>query len=618
MLGYLKKILYVLPASNFHLLLAAFVFILTSGVEALGIGILGPFIALASDFDMIERTPLLSQLRDSLGIAQESHFVALVGLMAVLIFLLRTLIVGGTQIFIARFSNQQQRALIIKMARGYLEAPYIYHISKNTSAIIDRLIEIANTFSTLVFMPLLIALANTFLFIALFCLLCFTSLPMVIALLATLLPILLFFNSLASKVRGWGRQMRESKADIIQIVNHAFGSVKETKVIGCENYFENQIIYQAEKLEKVQRTFVAFKLLPRFFMESILVIIVVAIICFSVLINEEGIAETTSVLGIFTLAALRLLPAINNIVISITQIRASSFTLNQIHYELSELDSLRYRTEADRQQKASVLERKPMPDTKFNAGLNTIQEAGVSNTFRFDKQIRLEGITYHYPNSDKPVISDLSLTISKGDSIAFIGKSGAGKTTLVDILLGLLIPQSGDLMVDNDSIYQNLRAWKDLIAYIPQSIFLTDESIEKNIAFGVPEHLIDRKKISEAIEVAQLTEVINALPNGLSTLVGERGILLSGGQRQRVGIARAIYHDRQILVLDEATAALDNETEKLVTDSIASLSSSSRLTLITIAHRLTTIKNCDKIYMLDAGEVVKSGNYKEVVENVRT
>ncbi|MEO0376423.1 MAG: ATP-binding cassette domain-containing protein, partial [Cyanobacteria bacterium P01_A01_bin.17] len=206
----------------------------------------------------------------------------------------------------------------------------------------------------------------------------------------------------------------------------------------------------------------------------------------------------------------------------------------------------------------------------------------------------------------------------KGDSIAFIGKSGAGKTTLVDILLGLLIPQSGDLMVDGSSIYQNLRAWKDLIAYIPQSIFLTDESIEKNIAFGVPEHLIDHKKISEAIEVAQLTEVINALPNGLSTLVGERGILLSGGQRQRVGIARAIYHDRQILVLDEATAALDNETEKLVTDSIASLSSSSRLTLITIAHRLTTIKNCDKIYMLDAGKVVKSGNYEEVVENVRT
>lgn len=612
MLGYLKKLLYVLPASNFHLLLAAFIFVFTSCIEALGIGILGPFIALASDFDMIERTPLLSQLQDFLGITQDSHFVALVGLMAVLVFLLRTLVVGGTQVFIAKFSNQQQRALIIKMARGYLEAPYIYHVNKNTSAIIDRLIEIANTFSTLVFMPLLVALANAFLFIALFGLLCFTSLPMVVALSATLLPILLFFNSLASKVREWGKQMRESKADIIQIVNHAFGSVKETKVIGCENYFENQIIYQAEKLERVQRTFVTFKLLPRFLMESILVIIVVAIICFSVLINEGGVAETTSVLGIFTLAALRLLPAVNNIVISITQIRASSFTLNQIHYELSELDSIRYSAEADRQKTLPSLSHTPISKSSVDAS----QSQEDVSSFCFNRQIRLESITYHYPNSAKPVVSSLSLTINKGDSIAFIGKSGAGKTTLVDILLGLLIPQSGDLLVDDKSAYDNLRAWKDLIAYIPQSIFLTDESIEKNIAFGVPEHLIDHKKVSEAIEVAQLTEVIEALPHGLSTLVGERGILLSGGQRQRVGIARAIYHDRQILVLDEATAALDNETEKLVTDSIASLSSSSRLTLITIAHRLTTIENCDRIYMLDAGKIVKSGNYKEVVEDI--
>jgi ATP-binding cassette, subfamily B, bacterial PglK len=615
MLKYFRKVLYVLPANNLRLLFAAFIFILTSCVEAVGIGILGPFIALASDFSMIERTPFLSQTRDLLGINKDSQFVAFVGLVAVLIFLLRTLIVGGTQIFIARFSNQQQKALIITMARGYLEAPYIYHISKNTSVIVDRLIEIANTFATLVFMPLLIALANIFLFVSLFALLCFTSLPMVVALMATLLPILIFFNSLASKVKRWGRQMRESKADIIQIVNHAFGSVKETKVIGCESYFENQIIFQAEKLERVESTFVAFKLLPRFFMESVLVIIVVAIICFSLLINDGGIAGTTSILGIFTLAALRLLPAVNNIIISITQIRASSFTLDQIHYELSELESLKKNLDFAQEQALSPSGSCISTlDSRSNGKANL--NGNGSRCLSFSKQIELQGITYKYPNSSTSVISDLSLSISKGDSIAFIGKSGAGKTTLVDILLGLLIPQAGDLMVDGQSVYQDLRAWKNLIAYIPQSIFLTDESIEKNIAFGVPNDLIDHEKVSKAISIAQLTEVVEALPNGLSTLVGERGILLSGGQRQRVGIARAIYHDRQILVLDEATAALDNETEKLVTDSIASLSLSNKLTLIVIAHRLTTIKDCDKVYMLSDGKIVKSGQYKEVVNSL--
>ncbi len=607
--------MYVLPAKKIHLLFAAFVFVLTSCVEAIGIGVLGPFIALASDFSIIGQTPWLSQFRELSGIEKDSQFVAFVGLMAVLVFLVRTLIVGGTQIFIARFSNQQQRALIVKMANGYLEAPYIYHINKNTSAIIDRLIEIANTFSTLIFMPLLIALANIFLFVALFSLLCFTSLPMVVALLAALLPILLFFNSLASRVRGWGQQMRESKADIIQIVNHAFGSVKETKVIGCENYFESQIVHQAEKLEKVQRTFIAFKLLPRFFMESILVIIVVAIICFSILISEEGIAETTSILGIFTLAALRLLPAVNNIIISITQIRASSFTLNQIYHELSELESLRdaYSVNEDQAASSSL-------DPSFSSREKTIHpQVGLhSQSLNYEKKIKLAGITYQYPNSSKNVVSNLSLEIYKGESIAFIGKSGAGKTTLVDILLGLLVPQDGDLLVDGTSIYQDLRAWKNLIAYIPQSIFLTDESIEKNIAFGVPEELINHQKVSDAVKVAQLSDVIDHLPDGLSTLVGERGVLLSGGQRQRVGIARAIYHDRQILVLDEATAALDNETEKLVTDSIASLSSSSKLTLITIAHRLTTIRDCDKVYLLSDGEILKSGNYMEVVETLNS
>lgn len=607
MTKYFSKLLFILPASNRQLSFAALIFIFTSCIEALGIGIVGPFIALASDFSTIESNPWLASIYKLLGVQQENQFVAIVGLFAVSIFLLKSIAAWSTQVFITRFSDRQQRLLITKMANGYIKAPYVYHITKNSSSIIDRLIEVANTFSNTIFMPLLTTLANIFLFFALFTLLCFTSLPVMVGLLAILLPILLLFNSFAPKVRQWGKEMRESKGEIIQTVNHAFGSVKETKIIGCEQYFAARIAEQARKLEVSHRTFITFRILPRYLMESIIVISAILMISISVLFNGEGISGTTSVLGVFALASMRLLPAITNSINGVNQLRASSYTLDQIYYELSELLSLQKQTE---NRNFSFDRSLPMGEQNHHHDRNHHQ------CFQFERQIQLKGITYRYPNSSKDVVLDLSLSINKGESIAFIGKSGAGKTTLVDIILGLLIPQYGDLTVDGVSIYQDLRAWKNLIAYIPQSIFLIDESIEKNIAFGVPDHLIDHDKLAKAIEVAQLTEVIANLPQGINTMVGERGILLSGGQRQRVGIARAIYHDREILVLDEATAALDNETEKLVTDSINALSANSKITLITIAHRLSTIENCDRIYSLCDGRILKSGKYAQVIENI--
>ncbi|MFM6898570.1 MAG: ATP-binding cassette domain-containing protein, partial [Microcystis panniformis] len=211
----------------------------------------------------------------------------------------------------------------------------------------------------------------------------------------------------------------------------------------------------------------------------------------------------------------------------------------------------------------------------------------------------------------EPALNNISLSLKKGESIALIGKSGAGKTTLVDVILGFLIPESGDIQVDGVSIYQDIRSWQNLIGYIPQSIFLTDDTIERNIAFGVPDSLIDKERLQQAISSAQLTELVEQLPNGIKTEVGERGVRLSGGQRQRVGIARALYHEREILVLDEATSALDNETEKLVSQSIQALSGMK--TLIVIAHRLTTVEYCDRVYLMDRGIITKSGSYKEVV-----
>ena len=234
----------------------------------------------------------------------------------------------------------------------------------------------------------------------------------------------------------------------------------------------------------------------------------------------------------------------------------------------------------------------------------------------FFDEIILDRITYSYPNVPEIALKNISLTIKKGQSIALIGKSGAGKTTLVDVILGLLTPDNGDIRVDDASIYKSLRFWQNLIGYIPQAIFLIDDTIERNIAFGVPDHLIDLQRVEKAIQAAQLVELIEQLPNGIKTTIGERGVRLSGGQRQRVGIARALYHEREILVLDEATAALDNETESLVSEAIKSLSGTK--TIIIIAHRLTTVEHCDCIYLLEKGRIIKSGSYQEVVLQTST
>jgi ABC-type bacteriocin/lantibiotic exporter with double-glycine peptidase domain len=286
-----------------------------------------------------------------------------------------------------------------------------------------------------------------------------------------------------------------------------------------------------------------------------------------------------------------LLPAVSNILSSINGIRYCIFSLDQLYFDLKELEGANEQSSNLAHSKYSNNEQKRLS---------------------FKDHISLKNVVYQYPNADKKSLDSISLAIKKGQSIGLIGRSGAGKTTLVDVILGLLVPQFGDIIVDNGiSIYADLRSWQNMIGYVPQSIFLIDDTLTRNIAFGVPNELIDNERLLKAIQAAQLEELIKDLPQGLETKVGERGVLLSGGQRQRVGIARVLYHEREILVFDEATAALDNETEALVTDAIKSLSGIK--TMIIIAHRLSTIEHCDCIYMLSKGQIVKAGSYQEVV-----
>jgi ABC-type multidrug transport system fused ATPase/permease subunit len=330
--------------------------------------------------------------------------------------------------------------------------------------------------------------------------------------------------------------------------------------------------------------------LPRFVVEAFMISFLIGFTLLFINLNRGNEENLTAVLGIFALASIRLLPATGNLISGINVIRTNTHALDTLFFDLKELEK--------REFKSNIAPK----NFSLNRDLQPIL---------FEQQLTLDRLTYQYPNAQNKALKEISLTINKGQSIGLIGKSGSGKTTMVDVLLGLFVPQSGDIKVDGISIYSNLRAWQDQLGYVPQTIFLIDDTIERNIAFGVADHLIDQERLKKAIAMAQLTEVIEQLPNGIKTMVGERGVLLSGGQRQRIGIARVLYHEREILVFDEATAALDTETERLVTEATKALSG--KKTIIIIAHRLSTIEHCDRIYQLDQGRIVKSGSYQEVV-----
>ncbi|MBW4518509.1 MAG: ABC transporter ATP-binding protein/permease [Scytolyngbya sp. HA4215-MV1] len=596
-MNFLSKFLYVLPSKPIILLPWLLAFICSSILEVFGIGIIGPFIGLASHSGIIYQNIWLHRAYTILGVKQESHFIALIGILVILIFCFKSLIVWYTQSRIFKFSYLQQEKLISRLMHSYIEAPYELFINKNTVQVINNVVGQTKTFTDKILSTFLVSVSNLVTILAISFLLCLVSPVAVLSLLLILSPLLVLFNAFKGKVKAWSKALHEADLGILRGINHGLGGFKETRVIGCGSYFEEETLQQAHQMAEVSIKFYAFKLAPRFIIEVILVVFLVGLISIALLFNQ-GVEELIPVLSIFALASIRLIPACTNLANGLSILRNNSHQMNQLYLDLKELENahmeagLHLPMMTEKSEKGSYLENK----------LSKIS---------FIEKIVLDRVSFRYGSEGGNVLDQVSITIPKGQAIGLIGRSGAGKTTLVDVILGLLIPQSGDIQVDGLSIYSDLRSWQNLIGYIPQSIFLIDDTIERNIAFGLPDHQIDAQRLEKAIRAAQLTEVIEHLPNGVKTRVGERGIMLSGGQRQRVGIARALYHKREILVLDEATSALDNETERLVTEAIQALSGIK--TMIIIAHRLTTLEHCDQVYLLDKGAIVRSGSLQEVM-----
>ena len=598
MLAYFSKVLYVLEGKRKGILLLLLIFTLTSVLEAVGVGLIGPFLQIASNPKSIHQIPLLDWFYSQLALENSSQFIPILGITIAIIFCLKSSLYFLSWVSIYQYSSKLKQSLIIKLLNAYLTVPYAFHLRRNTASLVKNILIETSTFAGSCILPLLKAAVNFIVLFFLFIVLAKTDLLLLAEILGILLPIFILFNLLGNKFKRWGKMQSESKKEMIRILNHGLGGLKETRVIGCESYFQQQMAQEAQQFAVAESLFSSSQMLPRILIETALIVFVMLFISLSIIFSEQNMQEITGIMGVFGVASMRLIPAITMLLNSINQLRNSDYALNMLYLDLKEINSQRIGRSTRNQF-----------DLVANSSVDLKQHQDLAITF--NERIKLEDITYSYDNSSQSAIKNVSLKIEKGQSIALIGKSGSGKTTLVDIMLGLLEPQTGDIKADGVSIYNNLRSWQNTVGYIPQSIFLIDDTVESNIAFGVPDREIDPERIKRSIKAAQLEELIAQLPQGIKTEVGERGVRLSGGQRQRIGIARALYHEREILVLDEATAALDNETERLVSESIRSLAGTK--TLIIIAHRLSTVEHCDRIYLLDRGRIIKSGSYQEVV-----
>ena len=601
---YLSKFFYILSdkKKSFFLLLLSVFFSAT--LETLGIGLLGPFLALATNPGFFSKNAILNKLFFWLGLESQNHFIGLLGLLIVSIFLVKSVFIFWLKKNLFQFAFNNEGSLRVSLFKTYLTVPYTFHLTRNTAIAIQNILRETSIFNNLL-LDFLNSSVNIAVLVFLILLLIATDPLAVLIISMTLIAAFLIYYRFRDKFSHWGKQMSESQANMIRIVGHGLGGIKETKVFDCQSYFVDQLAEQAHIFANTASSFITFNMLPRIVIEVIVVSFIIGLTSLSLLFNQDS-EKLLVTLGIFAVVAIRLIPSVTQLTSGFAKMRKNSYIVHKLYDDLKQLETL------DLEKHFPDLDKNSRLPDSYNA-LSFSNSKPESKKYRlpFNERITLEKIFYRYSETSENVLKNIGLEIKKGQSIALIGKSGAGKTTLVDIILGLLTPSNGDIRVDDRSIYNDLRSWQNLVGYIPQSIFLMDDTIERNIAFGVPDYLINRDRLDRAIEAAQLTELIEQLPQGVQTSVGERGVRLSGGQRQRIGIARALYHEREILVLDEATSALDNETEALVTEAIKSLSGEK--TMIIIAHRLTTVQHCDRIYLMEKGCIVKSGSYDEVV-----
>ncbi|WP_034765871.1 ABC transporter ATP-binding protein [Rossellomorea vietnamensis] len=561
----------------FFLMIAAALF------ETLGIGLIAPFVGIVTNPNLIQDQPIFSFLYRMGNFNSESSFIFCAILILLAVFVVKNLYLLCFNYVQFRIVLNQQVKLSKELFKEYLTKPYTFHLQRNSADLLRNVdVEVPRVFQGII-------ISCFQLITEVLVILCILLLLLVTAPLATITAsillggsVMVFFKSFRKKITHLGKEQQTVSGLMIKWVNQGLGASKEVKVAGNEKFFINSYANQSQIKANNSRYMKMLEQVPRLFIETLLVSVVL-ITMLIIVFQDRSASELISTMALFAMAAFRLMPSITRVVALITTIKYSQPALAVVYNDL-------------------FLNKEKIQVSTKSAHITT----GNNDSKTYNDSIELKNISFRYPNQKNYSVKEASLTIPIGQSVAFIGESGAGKTTIVDIILGLFTPEKGQVLVDGMNLEEQKSTWQKKIGYIPQSIFLSDDTIRGNIAFGIDTKDIDEEAVWRALEQAQLKEFVEALPEQLDTSVGERGVRLSGGQRQRIGIARALYHNPEILFMDEATSALDNETEKEIMKAIDDLKGDK--TLIIIAHRLSTIENCDIVYRMNNGKVVAINN----------
>lgn len=574
----IKKVNYILDRTQkIKLIILLIVIFVGAFVELLGVSSIMPLINVAMNPETVETTWYLSKIRDFFGFTEIKQIVIFLSIFLIIVYIVKNIYITFQYNVQYRFIFNNQRHLAVKMMNAYMHQNYLFHVSRNVAELQRNVTEDVNGFYTVV-LNILQLITEASVCVVLVIYLMSTDIMTTVVIAALIVIFAIFFGIVFKKVLvKKGKENRLVSIRLTKWVLQSFSGIKEIKVMNKEKFFLDNYDKTYKRFTVLQRQQTMLSFISRPTMETMCICGLLITLIAKMIWFDETITNIIPSLSAFAVAASRMLPSFNRISGYMSAIMFNKAALDVLYKDLKEIDELTANKESS---------------NDCNIPIND-----------FTKGIILQDISFQYPNVDKWVLKDVSMHILPNTSVALIGASGAGKSTLADIILGILEPQQGCVEVEGIDIKDNLAAWHNCIGYIPQTIYLMDDTIRANIAFGIPEEQIDEQAIQKALKEAQLDEFVNSLKDGLDTVIGDRGVKLSGGQRQRIGIARALYRNPQVLILDEATSALDNETEKEVMEAIDGLHGTR--TLIVIAHRLSTIKKCDVIYEVGNGKIVE-------------
>lgn len=560
-------------------------------VEVVGVASIMPFIAVLSDPESITHHAKLALLYNKLHFTDPHQFLIFLGLLVLGILVVGNGISMFTTWSIFKFTYAREYSLSTRIFKHYLAQPYLFFLNRNTSELSKNVLSEVITIINRAFIPAMQLIAKSIIA------------GLILLLLLIIDPVLAFvlggilggayigiYVKVRRKLAAISKRCLSDNQKKYKIVTEALQGIKDIKLLGREQYFLDQFDIYAKQHADDGAVSNIIAHIPRYALETIAFGGVLILILY-LLMSHQNMADAMPLLAVYAFASLRLMPALQQIFTSIAFMKVSKDALNILTMDLKDEQNT---------QQLLRLNAVPIQPLSFNQGIAVHQ------------------LNFSYPNTTKPVIQDLTMEIKAYSTVGFVGMTGAGKTTLVDILLGLLRATSGQILIDGQPLtVVNLSSWQHKIGYVPQAIFLADETITQNIAFGVAPSEIDHAAILRAAKMANIHQFITQeLPQGYQTIVGDRGIRLSGGQRQRIGIARALYHDPQILVMDEATNALDNMTESIIMDAMTTLAQTK--TMIIVAHKLSTLKECDQIYVFANGTLQTKGKYEELIAQDET